>query len=144
MASVSASAPLYVNFELVSKADLRTALVQCFEDTPRRVLDEFVNAVQHSTGPWEHFKYELSTLNLPLLAFAEGDRDGLAPLSVTQVIAEWGQEEYTDLFILEGFSHLELALSEEVKPLIIPKINAWWSKYESNDGQSLEQDEYIE
>lgn len=136
-------APLYVNFELVSKADLRTALVQCFEDTPRRVLDEFVNAVQHSTGPWEHFKHELPKLNLPLLAFA-GDRDGLAPLPVTQVIADWGQAEYTDLFILEGFSHLELALGEGVKPFIVPKINTWWSKYESNDGQILEQDKQSE
>ena len=123
-------APLYVNFDLVSKADLRTALAQCFEDTPRQVLDEFVNAVKHSTGPWEHFKEELPKLDLPLLAFA-GDRDGLAPLTVTQAISEWGQKEYTDWHILEGFSHLELALSEGVKPQVIPKITQWWAKYEN-------------
>ena len=122
-------APLYVNFELISKADLRTALAQCFEDTPRRVLDEFVNAVQSSTGPWEHFKEELPNLKLPLLSFA-GDRDGLAPLTVTRAISELGQADYTDWFVLEGFSHLELALSEGVKPLVMPKINAWWSKHE--------------
>ena len=124
-------APLYVNFELIAKADLRTALVQCFEDTPRQILDEFVNAVQSSTGPWEHFKKDLPNLNLPLLAFA-GDRDGLAPLTVTRAISELGQSEYIDWFVLEGFSHLELALSDGVKPIVMPKIHAWLSKHEFN------------
>lgn len=128
-------APLYVNFQLVSKADLRVILAQSFEDTPRKVLDEFVSAVQDAKGPWDHFIDELPNLKLPLLAIA-GDRDGLAPLKVTQPISKWGHPEYTDFHILEGFSHLELALSEGVKPIVIPKITAWLAKHNLSSNSS--------
>lgn len=120
--------PLYVNFDLVSKADLRTILAQGFEDTPRRVLDEFVDAVQHSKGPWKHIKDELPKLELPLLAIA-GDRDGLAPIKVTEAISEWGHPQYVEWHILKDFSHLELAMSQGVKPIVIPKVLAWLHKY---------------
>ena len=121
--------PLYVNFDLVKKIDLRTILAQGFEDTPRRVLDEFVDSVQHAQGPWEHIKDELPNLKLPLLAIA-GDRDGLAPLKVTEPITELGHPHYIEWHILEGFSHLELAMSQGVKPIVIPKILNWLHKYE--------------
>lgn len=104
-------APLYVNFDLISKADLRVALAQCFEDTPRRVLDEFVNAIENGSGPWDRLNVELSQFSFPLLAIA-GDRDGLAPLEVTSPLAQIGPRGQTTWRVFEGYSHLELALSD--------------------------------
>ena len=121
--------PLYVNFDLINEADLRTVLAQGFEDTPRRILDEFVAAIERSEGPWDWFEEELRELNIPLLAFA-GDRDALAPLSVTEPISCWGHPQSVEFHILEGFSHLELVLSEGVQREVMPRLHSWWTQQE--------------
>ena len=123
-------APLYVNFDLISRADLRTALVQCFEDTPRMVLDEFVAAVESSDGPWDRFREQLRDIDVPLLSIA-GGRDGLAPLDVTEPIQRWGHPSKTTWRVLEEFSHLELVLCDQVESVVIPIITSWWD-FEKN------------
>ena len=120
-------APLFVNFDLINKADLRAALAQCFEDVPRRVLDEFVAAIESAGGPLHEMKEILETVQFPILAMA-GDVDGLAPLEVTTPISEWVQADLIEWHVLPNFSHLELALSGGVKTIVIPKITKWWDK----------------
>ena len=120
-------APLYVNFDLIDKADLRTALAQCFDDTPRQVLDEFVDAIEREAGPWDRIKDELARLNVPLLAIM-GGRDALAPLEVTTPISDVGPHGQTECYQLEAYGHLELVLSAGVELEVIPKIMSWWSE----------------
>ena len=131
-------APLFVNFDLISKADLRTALAQCFEDTPRRVLDEFASAVERSEGPWDKFRNELKELGIPLLAIG-GELDALAPPEVTEPISNWGEPSKTTWHVLKRFSHLELALCDEVESVVIPLISSWWDQH----GTQRDQNELI-
>ena len=121
-------APLFVNFDLIDKADLRIALAQCFEDVPRRVLDEFVTAIESASGPLYGMEDFLTTIEIPLLAMA-GDLDGLAPLEVTTPLSQWANPKVTEWHTLKNFSHLELALSNDVKPIVIPRILTWWEQW---------------
>lgn len=122
--------PLYVNFDLLKRADLRTSLAQCFDDTPRRVLDEFVAAIESTSDVWDRLCEELKGLKVPLLSIA-GDRDGLAPLIVTSPINEIAPPELLEWHILNGYGHLELALSEGVERDVIPRLIQWWDQVKS-------------
>jgi pimeloyl-ACP methyl ester carboxylesterase len=136
-------APLYVNFDLIDKGDLRTALAQCFDDTPRRILDEFVDAIEHKDGPWDRMQTELSGLSIPLLAMM-GGRDALAPLEVTQTISELGPQGLTECHQLEDYGHLELVLSSGIELEIVPKIRTWWSTIQEQEKSQEGAEEIID
>ena len=128
--------PLYVNFDLISKPDLRAALAQCFEDTPRRVLDEFVDAIERGDGPWDRLSNELGERRFPLLAIA-GGRDALAPLEVTTPISKLGPHQSTTWMTFPEFSHLELALSHGAMTDVLPCMIDWCQKQAELDADQI-------
>lgn len=123
--------PLYVNLELLPADALRTFLVQAIEDTPRQLLDEFVDAVS-GRGPlsekgWARYKRLLRELKVPVFAVMS-DRDGLAPLEVTTAIKRWGPQKYLKTLELNGYGHGELGVSIPAKQLIPSEIALWASQ----------------
>lgn len=120
--------PLYVNLNLLPPDALRAFLAQAIEDTPRQLLDEFVNAV-YGRGPlseegWTRYKRLLAGIQVPIFAVMS-NQDGLAPLEVTSAIKRWGPEGLLETLELTGYGHGELAVSLSARALITEEVARW-------------------
>jgi len=123
--------PLFVNHELLPADALRAFLAQAIEDTPRQLLDEFVDAVS-GHGPlseegWLRYKWLLANLQVPIFAVMS-DRDGLAPLEVTSAIKRWGPEGLLETLELTGFGHGELGVSVPAREQLPHEVARWASR----------------
>jgi len=126
--SALSPAPLYVNLKILPPSALRAFLVQAIEDTPRQLLDEFVDAVS-GRGPlseegWARYQELLAGLEVPLLAVMS-ERDGLAPLEVTSAIKRWGPQERLSTLELGDFGHGELGVSVPAREMISAELARW-------------------
>ena len=121
-------APLYTNMDTLPREDLRRLLVQALEDTPRQLIQEFIDAINGrgslSEQGWGRYRAMLRALPVPLLAIA-GDRDGLAPLEVTEMIKEWGPRGKTTFKVVGGYGHGDLIISGAACDELIPLIDEW-------------------
>ena len=120
--------PLYVNLDLLPAKDLRLFLAIALEDTPRQLINEFLLAIK-GQGPlsekdWIRYRWMLRHLPVPLYAVV-GTADGLAPLSVTSVIQQWGPKKRLRYSEIEACSHAELVVGKAAKLEIVPQICTW-------------------
>ena len=119
--------PLWVNYTAFHQRDVRQLMGQVFHAVPRKLIKQFLKAIEFKTSLYGYSSKELADayakLDLPILAIA-GDRDGLAPLSQTQSIQTFNPSALT-FHCQPNYGHGELVVGEGCQKEIIPLILTW-------------------